>query len=163
MASDAATAVRVPIWLWAGLIFKLRRKAEGRRESGAFLLGENGAVAARVTAYICYDDIDPAAYQAGAIAFHAAGYAALWAHCKEKRVEVLGDVHTHPGRDVGQSPVDQRHPMVPVIGHTAMILPHFGKTAWWSLAGVGVYEYLGNFAWRSHPPTKKRRVRLSLW
>ena len=76
---------------------------------------------------------------------------------------MLADAHTHPGPDVGQSAIDQRHPMLPVLGHTAMIVPDFARTGWWSLSAVGVYEYLGNFQWRVHPPSHSRRVKLSLW
>jgi len=158
------TTIRLPVWRWARLIFDLRRRGAGRGESGAFLLGRNGTNPARVTAYLCYDDVDAGAYQGGAIAFHAAGYSALWKHCKEKQLQVLADVHTHPGADVRQSPIDQRHPMVPVVGHTAMIVPHFANTAWWSLDAIGVYEYLGNFKWRAHQPSEQpQRVKLSLW
>jgi proteasome lid subunit RPN8/RPN11 len=165
VASDATTsAIRIPVWLWAAAIFDLRKRGAGKRESGAFLLGSRGGGAGRVTSYLCYDDIDPAAYQMGTIAFHAAGYAALWQHCKERKVEVLGDVHTHPGPDVAQSGIDQRHPMLPVIGHTALIVPNFGRTAWWSLKAVGVHEYLGSFKWRTHGPDETpRRIKLSLW
>jgi proteasome lid subunit RPN8/RPN11 len=164
LASDAAsTAVRIPVWLWACLLADLKRKGAGRGESGAFLLGREGAAPQRVSSYICYDDIDPRAQQHGAIAFHAEGYAALWQHCKEKAVQVLADVHTHPGPDVRQSSIDQRHPMLPIVGHTAMIVPNFGRSAWWSLKDVGVYEHVGAFKWRDHPPTKTRRVRLSWW
>jgi hypothetical protein len=159
--SDVArNRIRIPLRLWARLLGDLRRKGRGRGESGAFLLGRRGSN--RVTAYICYDDLDPGAYQGGAIQFHAAGYAALWQHCKDKSLQVLADTHTHPGSDVGQSPIDQRHPMVPVVGHTAMIVPDFADTGWWSLKGVGVYEYLGNFRWQTHPPASSRRVRLSI-
>src|SRR5207249_5131589 len=49
----------------------------------------------------------------------------------------LADAHTHPGADVGQSPIDQRHPMVPIVGHTAMIVPNFANMGWWSLDAVG--------------------------
>lgn len=162
--SDAAVAgIRIPVCLWAKLLRDLRRKGQGRGESGAFLLGRDDNSPGRVTAYLPYDAIDPGAYQGGAIQFHAVGYAALWAYCKDKQLQVLADVHTHPGRDVGQSSIDQRHPMVPVVGHTAMIVPHFANTSWWSLKAVGVYEYLGNFQWRAHLPSASRRVKLSLW
>jgi hypothetical protein len=162
--SDAAiTSIRIPVWLWAQVVLDLRRKGKGRRESGAFLLGCDGQNPSRVTAYLPYDKLDPGAYQGGVIEFHAAGYAVLWKYCKEKQLQVLADMHTHGGADVGQSPIDQRHPMMPVVGHTAMIVPRFAKTAWWSLVAVGVYEYLGNFKWRSHPPSPSRRVKLSLW
>ncbi len=164
MASDAApAAIHISFWLWARLLADLKRKGAGRGESGAFLLGRESAAPQLVSSYICYDDIDPRAQQDGAIAFHAEGYAALWQHCKGKAVQVIGDVHTHPGPNVRQSSIDQRHPMLPVVGHTAMIVPNFGRSAWWSLKDVGVYEYLGSFKWRDHPPAKVRRVKLSLW
>ena len=163
MASDAP-GITVPILLWRRLLRELRRRGDGRRESGAFLLRARGADDVRITRFICYDDLDAASCQAGAIAFHANGYAALWEHCREQAVEVIADVHTHPGPRVGQSPIDQRHPMVPVVGHIAMIVPSFADTAWWSLKKVGVYEYLGNFMWRAHGPMEaQRRVRLTLW
>ena len=160
----AITTIKIPFWRWAAIIFDLRRRGGGVRESGAFLLGREDRDPARVTSYICYDDVDPEAYQAGAIAFHASGCAALWRHCEEKQLDLLVDVHTHPGRDVRQSSVDERHPMIPIAGHTAMIVPRFARTAWWSLKSVGVYEYLGGFQWRTYPASApNRRVKLSLW
>jgi proteasome lid subunit RPN8/RPN11 len=158
------TTIKLPVWLWAGVIFDLRRRGGGVRESGAFLLGRDDVDPVRVTSYVCYDDVDPAAYQNGAIAFHASGCAALWQRCREKQVQLLIDVHTHPGSNVRQSPIDVRHPMLPILGHTAMIVPNYAKTAWWSLKAVGVYEYLGNFKWRTHPASAPgRRVKLTLW
>lgn len=156
--------IEMPIFLWAMLVFDLRKRGHGRRESGAFLLGQQTGSRTKVRRYICYDDIDSNAYQGGAIAFHAAGYAALWKHCRALKVELLADIHTHPSSDVRQSFIDQRHPMVPMIGHTAIIMPNFGRTSPWSLMGIGVYEYLGNFKWRTHdlhatPP----RFKLTLW
>jgi proteasome lid subunit RPN8/RPN11 len=160
----AITTIKIPVWRWAMIIFDLRRRGGGVRESGAFLLGNEDRDPARVTSYICYDEVDPDAYQSGAIAFHASGCAALWRHCKEKQLDLLVDVHTHPGPDVGQSSIDERHPMIPVVGHTAMIVPNFARTAWWSLKLVGVYEYLGGFKWRTYPASAPgRRVKLSLW
>jgi hypothetical protein len=140
--------VRLPVWLWGRALAELRRRGAGCGESGAFLLGAaNDGTCVRQ--FLCYDDLDPEAYQHGAIAFHAAGYAALWRQCRERQLQVLADVHIHPDPDVRQSPIDQRHPMVPVQGHTAIIVPNFGQTPWWSLKNIGVYEYLGEFKWRT--------------
>jgi proteasome lid subunit RPN8/RPN11 len=156
--------IRIPILHWMRLIFDLRRRGGGKGESGAFLLGRRHGGSARVERYLCYDDLDPNAYGSGAIAFHAAGYAALWQYCREKKLEVLADVHTHPCGDVRQSSIDQRNPMLPVMGHTAMIVPNFARTRWWSLNAVGVYEYVGEFQWRSHGTgDTPRRIRLTLW
>jgi proteasome lid subunit RPN8/RPN11 len=164
VSEQGSAIIKIPIWLWSQVISDLRRRGGGVRESGAFLLGRDDRNPARVTSYICYDDVDPAAYQAGVIAFHANGCAALWQHCREKQLELLIDVHTHPGSDVRQSGIDERHPMMPVNGHTAIIVPNFANTAWWSLKAVGVYEYLGGRNWRTHPASaRKRRVRLSAW
>lgn len=164
MSDPPSTAVRIPFWLWARLVGDLRRRGAGRRESGAFLLGRRRGDGARVGSYLCYDDLDPVAYVGGAIAFHAVGYAALWRHCKAKAVEVIADVHTHGSADVRQSPIDERHPMVPVVGHTAIIVPHFACTARWRLGAVGVYEYLGNYQWRRHAPDgRPRRLGFCFW
>jgi proteasome lid subunit RPN8/RPN11 len=158
------TDIRIPRLLWARMIFDLRRRGARKRESGAFLLGRKRATSGRVTEYLCYDDLDPHALESGGIAFHAVGYASLWKYCRENGLEILADVHTHPGADVQQSDIDQRHPMVPTRGHTAMIVPSFGYAAWWSQGTVGVYEYLGDFKWLRHLSRgKPRRVRLAMW
>lgn len=163
MYDQKTPCIRLPLLLWKQTLTQLRRRGAGRRESGAFLLGREGD-AALVTKFICYDDLDPDAYQSGAIGFHAAGYAALWAYCKSEKLQILADVHTHPGAWVQQSSIDQKNPMIPVTGHTAMIVPHFGRTPWWSLKAVGVYEYLGDFKWRAHGrDQKKPRLKLTPW
>ena len=164
MASDSdRRQICVPILLWRRLILDLRRRGNGCCESGAFLLGTERRDSRITTSYVCYDDLDPNAYQHGGIAFHAAGCAALWAHCRERRVEILADVHTHPGDDTGQSGIDQRNPMIPMVGHTALIVPRFGHAPWRTLKGIGIYEYLGKLAWRSHNPVSGERVRLTFW
>jgi proteasome lid subunit RPN8/RPN11 len=165
LATDAdVKTIKVPLLLWASVIRDLRQRGGGVRESGAFLLGRFDRDPARVTSYICYDDVDPAAYQNGAIAFHASGCAALWQHCREKKLQLLIDVHTHPTADIRQSGIDVRHPMMPVTSHTSMIVPFFANTPWWSLKHIGVYEYLGGFKWRTHGASAPdRRVKLSIW
>ena len=158
------TAIRLPFLLWREVILQLRRRSLGKRESGAFLLGQQSGTSARVTTYICYDDLDPHAYQSGAIAFHAAGYAALWQYCRKKKLQVLADVHTHPSDGVWQSPTDRQNPMIPVVGHIAIIVRRFANTPWWSLKAVAVYEYLGNFKWRTHSLAEKTRpITWTLW
>lgn len=153
----------VTLWLWRRLILELRRRGHGRNESGAFLLTPQNSEAGRVTSFVCYDDLDRDAYEGGAIAFHAVGHAALWDLCAKRGLRVLADVHTHPGGSVRQSPTDQYNPMIPLQGHIALIVPQFAKTPWWTLGSVGVYEFLGNFKWRSYSLKDGRPVRLTLW
>ncbi len=165
MASDLARApITVTVWLWRRLILELRRRGRGRSESGAFLLAPQNSTANRVTSFVCYDDLDPNAYEGGTIAFHAVGHAALWEHCRVRGLRALADVHTHPGSYIRQSSIDQRNPMIPLQGHIALIIPNFANTPWWTFDSAGVYEYLGNFEWRSYIHAgRKQPVRLTLW
>lgn len=157
------STITVSRWLWRRLILDLRRRGQGLRESGAFLLGKAAARNRTITSYLCYDDVDREAYQRGAIAFHASGYAALWRHCRTHDLDVLADIHSHPGPHVQQSQIDRRNPMLPVAGHTALIVPHFADTPWHMLRGVGIYEYLGDLEWRDHTAISPRRVALKWW
>lgn len=155
--------ITVSRWLWRRLILDLRIRGQGRRESGAFLLGNAASSKRKITSYLCYDEIDTEAYQRGAIAFHGAGYAALWRHCRTHDLEVLADIHSHPGLHVGQSQIDRRNPMLPVAGHTALIVPNYAHSSWCVLRGVGIYEYLGDFEWCDHSARRPRRVALKWW
>jgi proteasome lid subunit RPN8/RPN11 len=158
------TSIVIPVWLWRRMILQLRQRGGGQSESGAFLFAEDEAAADRVISFVCYDDLDPNPYEGGAIAFHAVGYSALWEHCRTAKLRVVADVHTHPSCNVRQSPIDQRNPMLPLQGHTALIVPNFADTPWWTLDSVGVHEYLGDYKWHSDPGRgRKRRVVLSLW
>jgi len=156
--------ITVTVWLWRQLILELRSRGHRRNESGAFLLAPQNCDAGCVTSFVCYDDLDPTAYDGGAIVFHAAGHAALWELCERRGLRVLADVHTHPGSYIRQSATDQRNPMMPLKGHMALILPHFAYVSWWTLNCAAVYEYQGNFEWRSYAPADGMRpVRLTLW
>lgn len=162
-ASESAPRIRIPILVWRGLVSELTLRGRGNGEAGAFLLGSMTGSSGRVEAIVYYDDLDDQALLTGGITLHGSGYAKLYETCRERNLEVLADIHTHPGRDIRQSSIDTRQPMMPQVGHTAMIAPRFGRTSKWGLHEVGVYEYLGNFKWRTHPPSDSpRRVGLCL-
>jgi hypothetical protein len=71
---------------------------------------------------------------------------------------VVADVHVHPG-GYGQSASDQADPVMPRAGHIAMIIPDFARRQT-SPGGIGLYEYLGNGAWRDHSAEGKAFFRL---
>lgn len=149
---------------WLRLVGELRKRGRGRQESGAFLLGKASASDRRVETFVCYDDLDPRALSCGVVVFHARGFSALWDLCAKGGLQVLADVHTHPTGDVRQSNIDQDHPMLPVQSHIALILPRYGRTSKWSLAGVGMHVFQGQARWKSfsydHPDAP---VRLRTW
>lgn len=149
--------------LWMRLVGDMRARGRGQRESGAFLVGKKGAAKRAVVGYFCYDDLDPKALT-GIVEFHRAGLSKLWDICKDRGLQVLADVHTHPGKDVRQSSIDKANPMLPVRGHVALIMPKFGKTSLWSLAPVGIHRFVGGGQWESFNPADERcPVRLSFW
>ena len=138
--------------LWHGAIAELRRRGGGKGESGAFLLGERvllgGIERRRVHQFVCYDDLDPNCLETGIVIFDGAGFGPLWRLCRETRLEVVADVHTHPGL-AWQSDADRRHPMIAVAGHLALIVPNFAARVPESY-DLGVYEYLGAHEWHNH-------------
>jgi proteasome lid subunit RPN8/RPN11 len=126
---------------WDAMITELRRRGHGRRESGAFLLADRDGVPTTVTRVVYLDDLDPNCLTGG-ISFDGLAYSKLWDICDAENRRVIGDVHTHPGAGVRQSPIDAANPMVAQAGHIALIVPHFAMRAIKPTA-VGVHRYDG--------------------
>lgn len=137
----------IPQPLWKDLIKELRRRGNGCRESGAFILGARGTQLANE--FICYDDLDPSCLDTGIIVFNGAGFVSLWETCLKNEKRVLADVHTHESSWVEQSFTDQTNPMIDTPGHIALILPHFAQRRKQKLKGVGLYEYEGGHKWNT--------------
>ena len=121
---------------WRGLVSDLRARGAGSRETGAFLMGKKDDDGRSVVDYLCYDDLDRRALTHGIVEFHRSGFSKLWDVCRDRGLQVLADVHTHPTRDVRQSHIDKANPMLPVRGHVALILPKYGMSSE-SLTGAG--------------------------
>lgn len=141
--------LRLPFFLWFRLVWKLRQRGGGVRESGAFLLGPRSG--GQVSDFICYDDLDPRSLDTGIIRFDGAGFVALWNYCGKRKLKVVGDVHTHPSTGTRQSEADRTHPMVAQSGHLALILPSYAQHLWFGPTGAGFYRYLGDGRWKTLP------------
>ena len=131
--------------LWRRIISELERRGEGRHEAGAFLLGVDDRGRKEVREVVYYDDLDPHAYDTGVCVLHGDAFARLWSLCREKKLTVVGDAHTHPGAAF-QSHSDRTNPMVARAGHIAIIVP---ESARWPIPSgkLGVYEYVGDHTW----------------
>jgi len=105
---------------------------------------------------VYYDDLDAHCLDDGIVVFHGTGYAPLWRLCRETALEVVADVHTHPGLAC-QSDADRRHPMISTIGHMAIIVPNFAQRVP-RREELGVYEYTGAHQWRDHSGRAAARV-----
>lgn len=146
--------------VWSAGVAELKRRAGGRRESGAFLLGskENGRI---VEEFVFYDDIDPNALTTGIVIIDGHRLGDLWTYCRRVGRTVVADVHVHPF-GFGQSASDKANPIVAEVGHIAVILPHFAERA--NMPGaIGVYEYLGSRKWRDRSFERHSPLHLGWW
>ncbi len=134
--------------LWHAGLLELRKRGGGRRESGAFLLGTSSGGRRRVERFAYYDDLDPGCLDGGIVEFDGAGYGPLWQLCRESGLQVVADVHTHPGR-ARQSVLDRDNPMIATKGHVALIVPDYAQHPF-TMEELGVYEYEGAHAWTDH-------------
>jgi proteasome lid subunit RPN8/RPN11 len=139
--------LKIKLSVWKKLVTELKRRGFGKRETGAFLLG-NGTEN-EITTFICYNDLDPHAFDSGIIIFNGDGYIPLWEYCSKQNLKVLADIHTHPGDWTGQSSSDMKHPMIAQKGHIALIVPQFATKRNQLLNGVGIHEFLGKQQWKA--------------
>lgn len=164
VSSDEQRVLRVPVLVWVRMMWDIRARAAGRRESGAFLLGTHRGSVSKARGHVCYDDLDPKSLDTGIVRIGGSGFKKLWRECKARGLCVVADVHSHPRSWVGQSESDRTNPMISEVGHVAFIVPDFARQLCIFFRGVGVYEYLGKHRWRDVKDRGGReRVRLCLW
>ena len=139
--------LKIKYSLWEELIEELRNQGRGNRESGALLLAKSQDN--EIIRFICYDDLDPHAFDSGIVRFDTSGFIPLWKLCQAENLRVVADVHTHPSRWTGQSTADMSHPIIHQAGHVALIIPEYAMKKQKTLKGIGIYEYLGAFRWKT--------------
>jgi proteasome lid subunit RPN8/RPN11 len=144
--STSAAPLSLTPRTWRRLMRQLARRGRGTRESGALLLAPSDEPL-RVVALAFYDDLDPSSLWGG-ITFSREGFARLADLCRERRLVVVADVHTHPGGRVAQSPTDRTNPMVAIAGHVAIVVPNYARGRI-SPRDVGVHVYEGDHRWTS--------------
>jgi hypothetical protein len=150
-----------PSRYWREIVGELYRRGENRHEAGVFLLGVQRDGRREVQAAIYYDDLDPRAYQSGVCVLHGDAFAKLWALCRERKLTVVADAHTHGG-DGTQSESDRTNPMVARPGHIAIIVPDL---AHWPIRRrrLGIYEYLGQHSWTDRSARSRGFFYNGLW
>jgi hypothetical protein len=153
--------VSCPTAFWKRTVQELERRGRHEHEAGAFLLGTERGGRFEVRDVVFYDDLDPRAYATGVCILHGDAFAKLWALCREKKLTVVADVHTHPGAAT-QSPTDKANPMVARAGHVAIIVPDYAS---WPIPSgrLGVYEYRGQHEWADHSAGRRRFFYTGFW
>jgi proteasome lid subunit RPN8/RPN11 len=134
--------------LWQALMHDLRQRGGAERESGAFLLGSHSGGVRQVTHWVPYDDLDSGALLQGYVRLGTDAFTRLWAKCSQLRLEVVADLHTHPGGP-RQSDSDRAHPMICKLGHLALIVPNYAQgVVRPHVVSLNIYQ--GNKQWISH-------------
>ena len=147
--------------VWGEGVAELRRRAGGVRESGAFLLGRRNRATRRITQFLYYDDVDPTCFRHGIVELDGRRLGTVWQRCRELGLEVVADVHVHPG-GCGQSMSDRDNPIMPHVGHLALIIPYFAARG--VMPGrIGIYEYVGARNWLDHSRLGNKIVYVGWW
>ena len=56
-------------------------------------------------------------------------------------LELLGQVHSHPGSSVGHSAGDDERALMPYEGFLSIVVPHYGRCGMTPLTGCGVHIF----------------------
>jgi proteasome lid subunit RPN8/RPN11 len=147
--------LNVPHALWRHVMTELHRRGRRCTESGAFLLGVDRAGQRDAVEAVFYDELDPHAYDSGVCILKADAFSKLWALCRERKLMVVADLHTHPGKAF-QSESDRTNPMVAREGHIAIIVPDFAAEPV-RYGELGIYEYRGEHRWTEKSRGRPRR------
>lgn len=150
--------------VWEAGQDELRRRGEGRRESGAFLLGTRHGDRRRIERFVYYDDLDPHALDVGIVDLDGSAYGPLWSLCRETGLSVVADVHTHPDRAFF-SPTDRANPMIAEVGHLAVVLPSYAQAPFSrrAMRDWALFEYGGTgpdhrHRWREHQAHRRIHI-----
>lgn len=138
----------ISIYRWFCLTIGLRKRGQGLRESGAFLIAKTGS--SKISTIVFYDELDSEVFKSGIIVLNGLGHAKLGEILTETKSEVIADIHTHPiGCSTRQSDSDQKHPMARLKGHIAFIAPDFALKRFLMPWDCSSYLYQGAFQWQT--------------
>ena len=140
--------LRIHPVLWKTLLDELAARGEGWRESGAFLLTPKDGDRRRVSEIVYFDNLDPNALRGG-IRLRSIAFSRLWRRCRDRRLGVVADVHTHPGTWIGQSAIDKSNPMIARPGHYAIIIPELARGSR-DPRDAGFHIYRGDAGWEEY-------------
>jgi proteasome lid subunit RPN8/RPN11 len=161
LCNSNSSRFRMKKTVWNELHSQLFQRGENKREAGAFFLGVRVGHCVNVTDLVYYDDLDPQSKQYCYIRVQGHAYGRLWSICRSKKLDVVADVHTHPGQAF-QSQIDRANPMVDQAGHLALILPHYGQFPE-HVSSIGLFEHLGSRRWKTLSDPRSPTLALEIY
>ena len=146
--------VRIKSDLWKLTWEGLSKRSDGRIESLCIWAGQRSPDVSVVTEVIFLDGIEGVE---GFALFHRItreATAQIFAILKDKGLQIVADVHTHPGDWVGLSDTDREHPLEYRVGFISIVLPYFGRTDPMQ-EDIGMHRYEGNHQWHHMDEAEK--------
>lgn len=129
---------------WAGL--KIR--GQESREALCVWAGDRKSQPWKVLEVVFLDDFPGVE---GFARFHRVSreaVTALFRCLHQKNLQLIADVHSHPGSWVGLSDIDMEHPLEFRVGFLSLVLPSYAIPKP-DIGAVGVHEYIGNMEWKT--------------
>lgn len=151
-----ASRIELPAHLWEETMGGLAARSQGVREAACIWAGTRASDTCRASEVLFLDDLPGAIGHARSHRTPRQALEALFSHLRLKGLQIIADIHTHPGSWVGLSSEDRKHPIEFRVGLVAIIIPHFAQMAV-KLTEAGVHEYLGQQRWRQLPPAEIRQ------
>lgn len=142
--------IRISTNLWNETIKGLAEHSQGLRESGCIWAGKRNELTWTVKEVLFLDDLPGVRRQH---LYHRTPRIAinkLFELLREKDLQIIADLHTHPTDWVELSDTDKLHPIEYRIGLIAVIFPYFAQMKH-KFNDLGVHEYLGNGEWQRLP------------
>ena len=125
------THLQIPCILWDQTLSLLRDRSNGRRESGAIVLGRRNSTSQRVASKVMgYHELCDDRATEVFVELSEAGKLKLYSQLEREHLQLVAMVHTHPESWVGLSPIDQANQLSSRVGFWSIVLPHFGREPW---------------------------------
>lgn len=129
---------------WAGL----RERGGGVREAACVWLGTRSGTVEHAFDVVYLDDLPGTTARRVQHRTSREGVDMLLACARDRKMSLVADIHTHPGRRVDLSEIDQAHPIEFRVGLLALVLPHFATTEP-DITTIGLHEYAGDGRWHT--------------
>jgi proteasome lid subunit RPN8/RPN11 len=123
--------LHIPRILWDQTLSLLRDRSNGRRESGAVVLGNRTSTTQRfATKVVGYHELCDDRATEVFVELSEDGKLRLYSQLEREKLQMVAMVHTHPEGWVGLSPIDQANQLSSRVGFWSIVLPHFGRQPW---------------------------------
>lgn len=142
-----AHIISIPAYIWDETVRGLAGRSQGLRESGCIWAGKRNELTWTVKEVVFLDDLPGVRRHQLYHRMPRVAINKLFELLREKDLQIIADLHTHPTDWVELSDTDKIHPIEYRIGLIAIVFPNFAQFPH-TFINLGVHEYLGSSEWQ---------------